>query len=116
MRIIENAAKAGLDIEGSALMDVMRREVHMTNHGGAPGKPEWRDAIAEGIKVQERRGDNSSIEMDLGYKPEGTNELVRAMIVTDGSGSAVGNPRIHAGPEGRHVWDEDVSGQHPSLA
>ena len=36
------------------------------------------------------------------------------MIVKAGSGSAVGNAPIHAGPTGRSVWDGDVTGKHPS--
>ena len=40
----------------------------------------------------------------------------RAMIVEAGAGSAAGNAPIHAGPTGRSVWDDDVSGQHPSRA
>jgi hypothetical protein len=38
------------------------------------------------------------------------------MIVEAGAGSAAGNAPIHAGPTGRSVWDDDVSGQHPSRA
>ena len=48
--------------------------------------------------------------------PSGKADLVRAMIVEAGSGSAVGNAPIHAGPTGRSVWGNDVSGQHPSRA
>lgn len=54
--------------------------------------------------------------MDFGYGPSGLPEKVRAMIVEEGSGSAVGNAPIHAGPFGRNVWDGNVSGKHPSRA
>lgn len=97
-------------------MQIMKREARMTTHGESPGKPAWRDDIADGIKRQETRKVGNGIGMDFGYVPRNEAELVRAMVVTEGSGKAVGNPPITAGPEGRSVWDGDVTGRHPSRA
>lgn len=114
--ILEKLAEAGLQLEGKKLMEIMKREVQSTTHGGAPGKPSWRDAMESGIRQQDTRKAGTGVEMDFGYVPSSESELVRAMIVTEGSGSAVGNPPITAGREGRSVWDGDVSGRHPSRA
>ena len=94
----------------------MKREVGRTTHGGAPGKPAWRDEIARNLTHVATAVSGDSVSMDFGYSPSDKADLVRAMIVEDGSGSAIGNDPIHAGPTGRSVWDEDVSGKHPSRA
>ena len=116
MAILTSVAETGLLIEGEKLMAIMKREVQSTTHGGAPGKPSWRDALKSGIKRQETRKTGAALEMDFGYKPGSESELVRAMIITEGGGSAVGNAPITAGPTGRSVWDDDVSGRYPSQA
>ena len=97
-------------------MGIMKREVQHTTHGGAPGKPAWRAEIERGIRHIETKQMGSGIEMMFGYEPSGLPATVRAMIVHDGSGSAAGGAPITAGPEGRSVWDDDVSGKHPSRA
>ena len=94
----------------------MKREVGRTTHGGAPGKSAWRDEITRNLTHVATAVSGDSVSMDFGYSPSDKADLVRAMIVEDGSGSAVGNDPIHAGPTGRSVWDEDVSGKHPSRA
>lgn len=94
----------------------MQREAMLATNGGAPGKPAWRQAITDALKQVDVVRSACGIEMTFGYKPGSLPDLVKAMIVTEGSGSAVGNPPIHAGPHGRQVWDEDVSGKHPSRA
>ena len=94
----------------------MRREIHLTTHGGAPGKPEWREDIAKNLGHTTTAQTGDSISMDFGFSPSNKADEVRAMIVNEGSGSAVGGNAIHAGPPGRSVWDEDVSGKHPSRA
>lgn len=38
------------------------------------------------------------------------------MLISEGGGSAAGGSPIHAGPPGREVWDDDLSGKHPSRA
>lgn len=94
----------------------MRREVYHTTHGGAPGKPEWRKEIADNLSRVAIAVTDTSVSVDVGYSPSDKADEVRAMIVAAGSGSEAGNAPIHAGPTGRSVWDEDVSGKHPSRA
>lgn len=94
----------------------MAQEVGRTTHGGAPGRPEWRREISTGLKCVHTEEDRSCIRMDFGFEPSGLPETVRAMIVGEGSGSAVGGEPIHAGPPGRSVWDGEVTGKHPSHA
>lgn len=43
-------------------------------------------------------------------------DFVKAMVIAYGSGSAAGNERIHKGPPGRMVWDDNLDGKHPSTA
>lgn len=94
----------------------MRREVYHTTHGGAPGKPEWRKEIADNLSRVAIAVTDTSVSVDVGYSPSDKADEVRAMIVAAGSGSDAGNAPIHAGPTGRSVWDENMSGKHPSRA
>ena len=94
----------------------MRREAAKTTYGGAPGKPEWRREIANNLDHIATAVTGDSISMDFGYSPSGNADEVRAMIVAAGSGSAAGGDTIHAGPPGRSVWNDDMSGKHPSNA
>ena len=116
MAELRNEAKQALTEEGERLIQHMRREVGRTTHGGAPGKPDWRSEIAENIQHTATAMTEDSVSMDFGYSPSDKADQVRAMIVESGSGSAVGNAPIHAGPTGRNVWDENMSGKHPSRA
>ena len=114
--ILQSDAKDALELEGEKLIRHMKRELKHTTHGGAPGKPAWRDEISKNLTHVATAISEDSISMDFGYSPSGKADLVRAMIVESGSGSATGSEPIHAGPTGRSVWDEDVSGKHPSRA
>lgn len=116
MADLRREAQEALELEGERLLSHMRREVGRTTHGDAPGKPEWRKEIASNLEHTATAVSDDSISMDFGYSPSDKADEVRTMIVEAGSGSAVGNPAIQAGPTGRSVWDEDVSGKHPSRA
>lgn len=116
MTKLKEEARLALTAEGERLMQHMRREAGRTTHGGAPGKPAWRREIAENIQHTATAVTGDSVSMDFGYSPSDKADEVRAMIVESGSGSAVGNAPIHAGPTGRSVWDGDVTGRHPSKA
>ena len=94
----------------------MRREAVKTTHGGAPGKPDWRREIVSNLDHIATAVTGDSVSMDFGYSPSEKADEVRAMIVAAGSGSTAGGGAIHAGPPGRSVWDDDVSGKHPSNA
>ncbi len=116
MTRLKEEARLALTAEGDRLMRHMKREAEHTTHGGAPGKPAWRREIAESIHHTATAVTGDSVSMDFGYSPSDKPDEVRAMIVEAGSGSAVGNAPIHAGPTGRSVWDGDVTGKHPSRA
>ena len=116
MSILRNEAKESLELEGQRLLNHMRREVERTTCGGAPGKPAWRQEIAQNLEHTATAVTDDSISMDFGYSPSGKADEVRAMVVEAGSGSAAGGDAIHAGPAGRSVWDDDLSERHPSRA
>ena len=116
MAILQKEAKDALTLEGERLLTHMRREIHRTVGGNGPGKPAWRDDIANSLDRTSESVTADGISMTFGYLPNKQADRVRAMIIERGSGSKVGNAAIHAGPTGRSVWDEDVSGKHPSNA
>lgn len=116
MAILLDEAQNALELEGRKLLNHMRQEVQRTVDGGGPGKPAWRSELASNLEHLATAVSDTSVSMDFGYSPSGKADLVRAMIIEAGAGSAAGNAPIHAGPTGRSVWDDDVSGQHPSRA
>ena len=116
LTILRDEAQNALELEGRKLLNHMRQEIQRTVDGGGPGKPGWRNEIASKLNKLASEVSDSAVSMDFGYSPSGKADLVRAMIVEAGSGSAAGNAPIHVGPTGRSVWDDDVSGQHPSRA
>lgn len=116
MAVLRDEAKEALELEGQRLLAHMRREVMNTTHGGAPGKPEWRQEIARNLDQTAVAVTDDSVSMDFGYSPSGKADEVRAMIVEAGSGSAAGGKAIHAGPSGRSVWNSNLDGKHPSNA
>lgn len=109
-----------LDRAEDRLIELMRQEIQKTTHGGAPGKPEWRNQISAMLKEVSREvtADYIKAEVGLSDKVLGTFQwlLVRAMIIAEGSGSEVGNPPIQAGPYGREVWNSSLTGKKPSKA
>lgn len=116
MAVLRDEAQNALELEGRKLLIHMKQEVQRTMDGGGPGKPNWRKEIAANLDRLAMSVSDTSVSMDFGYSPSDKADLVRAMIVEAGTGSAVGNAPIHAGPKGRSVWNNDVSGQHPSRA
>lgn len=116
MSIFRDEAQNALTLEGQKLLFYMRQEAQRTVGGGGPGKPAWRSELAANLNHLATAVTDTSVSMDFGYSPSGKADLVRAMIIEAGAGSAAGNAPIHAGPTGRSVWDDDVSGQHPSRA
>ena len=104
--------------EGEQLAGIMKQEVRLTTHGNAPGKPGWREDIERSIGKVATSVTATGISIVVGYSPLDTPDKVRAMIGAHGSGDKAegGGARIHAGPPGRSVWNEDVTGKHPSKA
>lgn len=96
----------------------MQQEVIKTTYGGAPGRPEWRDTLKSRLKVVNEVVTDQYMSAEVGadYSSQPLYELVRAMIIAYGSGSAVGNPPIEAGPRGRTVWDDALLSQGESEA
>ena len=99
------------------LIENMKKEMGVRTHGCAPGKPEWITQLSGLLQETYLIATDNYIESGVGI-PESVahNIIVRAMIIEEGSGSKVGNGRIKAGPSGRMVWDDSVSGQKPSQA
>lgn len=96
----------------------MKQEIKNTTHGGAPGRPEWRSQISNMLRETYRDITESYMEVAVGL-PDNLDSIakyifVRAMIITEGSGSAVGNAPITAGPYGRSVWNDSLTGKNPS--
>lgn len=96
----------------------MEDEARKTVHGRGPGKPYWRLNVARNIDLVDAKVTDTSIEATVGVRPdtiESESELVRAMVVEAGAGSAVGNPPIRSKP-GEQVWDNNLSGKKTSTA
>lgn len=118
MSALSQRAEQALKAEGDRLIVIMEHEAQLTTHGGAPGKPSWRDEIERNLGHVATTVTADGISMDFGYSPSGMADKVRAMIVAYGSGDKAdgGGEKIHAGPPGRSVWDDDLTGRHPSQA
>lgn len=102
------------------LIDILKQEVMVTMHGDGPGKPAWREELRDSMTELLREIATDYIELGAGAPAllgrKGRAKKVRAMIIAVGGGSAVGNPFIAAGPSGRSVWDDDITGKKPSAA
>lgn len=116
MAALQNEAKDALELEGQRLLAHMRREVMNTTHGGAPGKPEWRRKIVQNLDKTAVALTEDSVSMHFGYSPSDKADMVRAMVVERGSGSAAKGSAITAGPTGRSVWNSELDSKHPSKA
>ena len=115
---IVKEAVGAMHAYGEMMAEVMRQEVGLTTYGGAPGIWEWRDDIRQDIGLVSTTITQDGIEVQIGYYPLGKAEEVRALLVADGSGDKAegGGKKIHAGPPGRSVWDEDLAAKRPSRA
>lgn len=106
-----------LDEAANKLLDLMRDEVSKTVWGEGPGKPEWRKNLIEKMKVVNREIAKNYLETGVGVpEPASLGDLLKAMVITYGAGSAVGRKPITAGPKGRKVWDDNLDMQKKSTA
>lgn len=106
-----------LDAATDQLLDLMQKEVLKTIWGDGPGKPAWREKISRMLRVVNREAAEHYIEHGVGLPDQQKQtDLIKAMIIEYGAGLAVGNPPIKAGPTGRMVWDDDITGRFPSEA
>lgn len=102
------------------LLKCMRINVHtVTDVGrtmkGAPGDPEWRNEVDRDLKKLYANYTDNYLEVGVGADyGEGSAELIRAMVIAYGAGSAAGNEPIHAGPAGRRVWNDSLTGMQAS--
>lgn len=109
-----------MDRASDALLRAMKINVHERTHvgrtgKGAPGDPAWRNELDRDLRKLYERYVDEVLEIGVGADyGEGTPELVRAMIVAYGAGSAAGNSPIHAGPAGRSVWNDSLTGKKAS--
>lgn len=114
---IENHLIQAMEKAEDKLIDLMREEIQRTTHGQAPGHPLWRNEISRLLKETYRVIGRGYMEFEAGVPYDvAENVLVKAMIIAVGSGDAVGNPAIQAGPPGREVWDGSMEGKRPSQA
>lgn len=100
------------------LVELMGEELQQTVDGGGPGKPAWRNSLRQMVRVISTQYLLQCIESEVGLDESiGLSNYVRAKLIAFGGGSAgpSGAP-ITAGPPGRSVWDDDLSGKHPSSA
>ena len=96
------------------VLKVAKQHIAETVKGAGPGKPKWRNELDDNYHRIKNELSGYVAEGLVGPDYTEINKIVRGMIINEGSGSAVGNPPIHAGPEGLPVWDEDVTGQDGS--
>ena len=107
---------------GDELLKCMKINVHtITDVGrtmkGAPGDPEWRNEVDRDLRKLYANYADNYLEVGVGADySEGSAELIRAMVIAYGAGSAAGNEPIHAGPTGRQVWNDSLTGKKPSKA
>lgn len=99
------------------LLDLMEKEVMRTVHGNGPGKPAWRSKTRSALKLVEEMITDDYLEAKVGFDANAAfTDFVKAMLISEGAGSAAGGEAIHAGPPGRSVWDDNLDGKHPSNA
>lgn len=99
------------------LLDLIRDEISKTVWGKGPGKPEWRKDLIEKMKVVHREIADNYLEAGVGVpEPSSLGDLLKAMVIAYGAGSAVGRKPITAGPTGRMVWDENLDEKQKSKA
>lgn len=100
-----------MDEVESRLLEIMAQEINKS----VAGDPKWREEMRGKLKrVREEIAEGYlKYAIGLGDEPD-TYPYIRAMVVTFGAGSAVGNPPIQAGPEGRSVYNDALDGQRPS--
>ena len=99
------------------LIDLMKEEMQVRIYGDGPGDPyQWIPKMQNDLKVIYRQVADNYIESGVGLPyHEGTWQMVRAMIVEAGAGSAVGNPAIRTHP-GEEVWNDALNGKEISTA
>lgn len=111
--IINRHIHAGMERAANRLVDVMEKEIVLTNHGDGPGRPEWRREMLHHIHIAFRKIAASEMEYGVGIVPDDLKVLIKASIIGYGAGSAAGNAPIAAGPYGRMVFDDNLD-QKPS--
>lgn len=114
---IQNHLISALDQAEDKLIELMKQEIQKTVHGNGPGKPSWRNSVSNMLKETYRDVARGYIEVGVGLPHNvAENVFVRAMVIAEGAGSAVGGSPITAGPNGRSVWDDDLSEKKKSKA
>lgn len=96
-------------------IEVMKQEIDATS--SSPGA--WREELAGRLRHLNEEITATYIEYVVGayeHSEDSSYDYLRAMVVTYGMGSAsdFGGDPIYAGPFERIVYDNNLSGQHPS--
>lgn len=100
------------------LVKIMAHEITRTVGGNGPGKPAWRESLKQMVRVVSYKYLDTFMESEIGLDESiGFANYVRAQLIAHGGGSSgpTGVP-ITAGPPGRSVWDDDLSGKKASQA
>ena len=98
------------------LAELLRNQIPERVVGEGPGDPAWIPKIQASVRTLYRDIADSYIEIGVGlpYK-EGSYNMVRAMVIEAGAGSAAGNPPIQTRP-GEKVWNDSLSAKKTSTA
>lgn len=108
-KIVHRNMLAAMNDATKRLIQIMEKEVLMTTSGGAPGRSAWREEMASKMEKVFEEVTDSLISYGIGIKSTSNfKDMLKAWIVTDGTGSAAGNPPIQAGQKGRWVFDKNL--------
>lgn len=120
--LVRQKAVAAVEEAAEHFVRVMEKEVlmEMNSHDG-PYTSDWRKHMSNNMRILAKSASDTEIEFLIGLDPslyQDLGDLMKSMIVTEGSGSAVGGPPVMIGPRGRMVWSryDDMQQQAPSLA
>lgn len=121
MAEILDAVEKELQQLGDRFIDIAKREVMKTTYGGAPGREDWRNDMAENMKKFPIRYENGYMILPVGLDlQEGTSGWIRALVITFGGGDRAQTDgglgaSIHSRPM-ETVWDSELAGTHISNA
>lgn len=103
-------------------LKAMRIHVTETSYKGEPGHSEWRQDVGRELKRLYAEQVDKYLESGVGLESPAMYERVRAMLIAYGSGryamsetgSSLNQSPIVAGPYGRMVWNDELTGRHKS--
>lgn len=81
---------------------------------GAPGAPEWRSDVGNDLKRLNLNMFVDAIEIEVGVDYHEEAMQKRVEVINTGSGNKAGGAPMQYGPQGRSVWNDDLSGRTTS--